>query len=52
MLDTEEEGSNMYFEFSSFDGGYDKVSFNNDGDKDKDTRDAYKLMPLMQVADW
>ena len=48
MLDTEEEGS-MYFEFSSVDGGYDKVwfSFNNDGDKDKDTRDAYKLMPLM-----
>ena len=48
MLDTEEEG-NMYFEFSSVDGGYDKVwfSFNNDGDKDKDTRDAYKLMPLM-----
>ena len=48
MLDTVEEGS-MYFEFSSVDGGYDKVwfSFNNDGDKDKDTRDAYKLMPLM-----
>ena len=39
----------MYFEFSGVDGGYDKVwfSFNNDGDKDKDTRDAYKLMPLM-----
>ncbi len=47
-IDIYEEGS-MYFEFSSVDGGYDKVwfSFNNDGDKDKDTRDAYKLMPLM-----
>ena len=48
MLDTDEEGS-MYFEFSTSGGGYDKVwfSFNSDGDKDKDTRDAYKLMPLM-----
>jgi len=48
MVDTDEEGS-MYFEFSTSDGGYDKVwfSFNSDGDKDKDTRDAYKLMPLM-----
>ena len=51
MMDTEQVGS-MYLEFSDNNGGYSKTwfSYNTDGDVDKDSKDAHRLMPLMATS--